>query len=559
MVSIITASSLFIISPNSIKILKSPTSPTLSLQFNSRKRGFVSLNIIPAKYTSFLGFSRLTKGRKRSFCWFCKNWEEEESDLALEAEILEFMKNSENPKTFPMKKQLIDAGRMDLVEGILSKGGWLAYGWDSDENAGPVVVEDDVFRVSDSVVLKECDNCSLNGCPDDDNGILQQGIDDSEDYSFAGNGSHFASSSGRSVEVADESGASGIEGILSGLEKQRNMTFGLGLRDKGNNAHIGGTDGGNDRTDGGNGRPDDVLKDTDSIVGTHLARSSRAISCVPNNCRSHDSEGMVSQSRSFSYVNGVQNSFDPEMWRTWSLKRAGVRDTDFEVTALRIQSAAAEIDSSKDDILEISGSYGEPLDRRKELDSSCKEINSTEIRTRLKHLESELSSALHELRSQTDEVVSPKGPQSSEDLQKLSDAWEFQENEIMHAGDKLRSTRARLAVLEGKMALAIIDAQKIVDEKQKKIDDAHRALHLLRTACIVWPNSASEVLLAGSFDGWATQKKMEKSSVGIFSLSLKLYPGKYEIKFIVDGIWRIDPLRPIVNNGGYENNLLIIT
>lgn len=49
------------------------------------------------------------------------------------------------------------------------------------------------------------------------------------------------------------------------------------------------------------------------------------------------------------------------------------------------------------------------------------------------------------------------------------------------------------------------DAQRIVEEKQKRIDDAHKALQLLRTACIVWPNSASEVLVAGSFDGWATQ------------------------------------------------------
>ena len=32
-----------------------------------------------------------------------------------------------------------------------------------------------------------------------------------------------------------------------------------------------------------------------------------------------------------------------------------------------------------------------------------------------------------------------------------------------------------------------------------------------------------------------------------------------QIKFIVDGQWKVDPLRPIVKNNGYENNLLIIT
>ena len=43
-----------------------------------------------------------------------------------------------------------------------------------------------------------------------------------------------------------------------------------------------------------------------------------------------------------------------------------------------------------------------------------------------------------------------------------------------------------------------------MEEKQKRIDDARRALRLLYSTCIVWPNPASEVLLAGSFDGWAT-------------------------------------------------------
>ncbi|KAK1259959.1 hypothetical protein QJS04_geneDACA020038 [Acorus gramineus] len=140
------------------------------------------------------------------------------------------------------------------------------------------------------------------------------------------------------------------------------------------------------------------------------------------------------------------------------------------------------------------------------------------------------------------------------EIHRLSDAWEFKETEIMNTRGKLRSLRAS-------------EAQGIVEEKQWKIDYALKALQLLRTACIVWPNPASEVWLAGSFDGWTSQRRMERSSSGIFCLNLKLYPGRYEvvvlsyfsglIKFIVDGTWRIDPLRPIVNYDGYENNLLL--
>jgi hypothetical protein len=76
---------------------------------------------------------------------------------------------------------------------------------------------------------------------------------------------------------------------------------------------------------------------------------------------------------------------------------------------------------------------------------------------------------------------------------------------------------------------------------------------------------------------------MERSERGIFSLNLRLYPGRYEvtvcfllsvisifmvsdlsklcfqIKFIVDGVWKNDPLRPTLYNNGNENNLLVVT
>jgi len=76
----------------------------------------------------------------------------------------------------------------------------------------------------------------------------------------------------------------------------------------------------------------------------------------------------------------------------------------------------------------------------------------------------------------------------------------------------------------------------------------------------MWANPASEVLLVGSFDGWTSQRKLERTSErGMFTLNLRLYPGRYEIKFIVDGVWKNDPLRPTVYNNGHENNLLVVT
>ncbi|XWS34942.1 hypothetical protein CRYUN_Cryun21dG0080800 [Craigia yunnanensis] len=395
-----TSSHTFVSSHSFLRPFSSRIFPSCFRELNPGKKG----NLLSLKLNLVRGLEFGEEKKRVAWwcCWCKKEWDND-GDLALEAEILEFMRNREKPEVFPSKKELVDAGRMDLVEGIKKQGGWLVMGWDLDgdkdngfqENGFP---EDGVKDWDFKLKAKEWDDVTFQE-------RVQSEVESSVTSSLAVNSSCSPFSSGRSLEVVAEDDC-GIEGILNRLERERNMNFGFGIREKGDNT------------------------------------------CSQSN------------------------------------------------------------DSEEESIVQASMDAG---------DGS-----------------------------------------STDNLHKLSDAWELQENEMMNAQDKLRSTRARLVVLEGKMALAIIDAQKMVEEKQKRIDDAHRALQLLRTACIVWPNSASEVLLAGSFDGWATKRKMEKSSTGVFSVCLKLYPGKYEIKFIVDGEWKIDPLRPIVNNDRYENNLLII-
>jgi hypothetical protein len=48
-------------------------------------------------------------------------------------------------------------------------------------------------------------------------------------------------------------------------------------------------------------------------------------------------------------------------------------------------------------------------------------------------------------------------------LNGLSDDWEFEETKVMHAQEELRSIRAKIAVLEGKMALEIMYAHLMIE------------------------------------------------------------------------------------------------
>ncbi|EFJ33786.1 hypothetical protein SELMODRAFT_266879 [Selaginella moellendorffii] len=148
---------------------------------------------------------------------------------------------------------------------------------------------------------------------------------------------------------------------------------------------------------------------------------------------------------------------------------------------------------------------------------------------------------------------------TSEDLAKAADSLEFKETEIMQTRAELRRTRAQVTAMQAKMALELSEARRAADEKQVLLDRAENALKMMRFVRIVWPNAASHVLLTGSFDGWTNKIKMEKSGAGVFVTALHLYPGRYEVKFIVDGTWRVDPCRPITYADGIENNVLMVS
>ena len=109
----------------------------------------------------------------------CRDWDNE-GDFALEAEILEFMKTSKKPEAFPSKKELVDAGRMDLVEGIMKKGGWLSLGWDLEEEeegakengvshpASMAAIDSDSFQKNKASASEEIQGSEVSTCPYDD-------------------------------------------------------------------------------------------------------------------------------------------------------------------------------------------------------------------------------------------------------------------------------------------------------------------------------------------------------------------------------------------------------
>jgi hypothetical protein len=70
---------------------------------------------------------------------------------------------------------------------------------------------------------------------------------------------------------------------------------------------------------------------------------------------------------------------------------------------------------------------------------------------------------------------------------------------------------------------------------------------------------AGAVFLAGTFNDWSTDADpMKKDREGVWKKSKKLRPGRHEYKFIVDGVWKLDPAcrETARNQYGTANNVI---
>ena len=72
----------------------------------------------------------------------------------------------------------------------------------------------------------------------------------------------------------------------------------------------------------------------------------------------------------------------------------------------------------------------------------------------------------------------------------------------------------------------------------------------------------SKVYLAGTFNKWdPTSKQLsDRNGNGVFTTSLMLAPGRYEYKFVVNGVWCVDPecSEWIANDQGSLNSVLAV-
>lgn len=71
---------------------------------------------------------------------------------------------------------------------------------------------------------------------------------------------------------------------------------------------------------------------------------------------------------------------------------------------------------------------------------------------------------------------------------------------------------------------------------------------------------AEAVFLSGSFNGWNPEANpMKKNREGVWSAVMNLFPGIYEYRFIVDGLWKNDPACEQYHLNQYGSHDCILT
>ncbi|XP_021774532.1 uncharacterized protein LOC110738433 isoform X1 [Chenopodium quinoa] len=168
-----------------------------------------------------------------------------------------------------------------------------------------------------------------------------------------------------------------------------------------------------------------------------------------------------------------------------------------------------------------------------------------------------------------DDVHIEAGKKDNEvEISRLKHMLHQKELELSQLKEEIEKEKQALSILQTKAENEIIKAQKLLSDKDAELNAAEESLSGLMEAKIEYSGEGQVVEVAGSFNGWHQRIKMDpqpssaiEDPVGsrksrYWSTSLWLYPGVYEMKFIVDGHWKIDPERESTIKGGVQNNIL---
>lgn len=99
---------------------------------------------------------------------------------------------------------------------------------------------------------------------------------------------------------------------------------------------------------------------------------------------------------------------------------------------------------------------------------------------------------------------------------------------------------------------------KIVAKKTTKAAAKKQATTAVKFT--VHADKGKAVYLAGEFNNWDPTAKKMAFKAGVYSTTVRLAPGSYQYKFVIDGTWCADPenANAVANDQGTFNSVITV-
>jgi len=107
-------------------------------------------------------------------------------------------------------------------------------------------------------------------------------------------------------------------------------------------------------------------------------------------------------------------------------------------------------------------------------------------------------------------------------------------------------------------------ATKVVAKKVRKpaVAKANAKPAAKSVTFTVHAEKGKAVYVAGEFNKWdpAAKKMAYKAKDGVYAATVKLAPGEYQYKFVIDGTWCADPenVNSVQNDQGTFNSVIVV-
>ncbi|XP_065001467.1 protein PTST homolog 3, chloroplastic-like [Musa acuminata AAA Group] len=258
---------------------------------------------------------------------------------------------------------------------------------------------------------------------------------------------------------------------------------------------------------------------------------------------------------------GRQRFIDAELY-----KAAGGQETKIHVSpycTLRRSNRSMERDLVKSNGMVLTDNHVQVCDNS---ESSVDSLHIKAVKFRqtgeLDTMEGEDCELYHDLASEIYEH------DNQNEINRLKILLHQKKMELSQLKQQIDDEKLALSSLHARATVELGDIKRIVAEKDAELHAAEGNLNGLKEVHIDYWANGQIIEVAGSFNGWQHRVRMDHHPSSkhinppgyrkpmLWSTVLWLYPGVYEIKFIVDGEWRIDSQWEIITSGGITNNVL---